>query len=86
MVTALLIAAALCALAGISSAILLTRALDLRGMRTPFLFIGPRLPANLIRYRDVTLRESGTVGPLYYGFLVPINLAWILALLAALAG
>ena len=82
----LLIAAAICALWGIVSAILLTRALDLRGMPTPFLFIGPHLPRNLGRYRDVTRKETGEVGPLFYSFLIPINGAWVLALLAALVG
>jgi hypothetical protein len=82
----LLTAAALCALWGIVSAILLTRALDLRGMPTPVLFIGPHLPKNLVRYREITRRETGKVGPLFHGFLIPINLAWILAILAALVG
>jgi len=85
MTALLLTVAALCTLWGMVSAILLTRALDQRGMRTPLLFIGPLLPRNLGRYRDVTLKESGRVGPLYYGFLIPINAAWMLALLAALA-
>jgi len=82
--TLILIAAALCALVGVVSAILLARALDLRGMPTPFLFIGLHLPRNLNRYRDITKRETGKVGLLFYSFLIPINAAWILALLAAL--
>ena len=84
MSTLLLTVAALCTVWGAVSLILLTRGLDKRGMRTPLLFVGLWLPRNLGRYRDLTRRETGKVGPLYYSFLISINAAWILALLAAL--
>lgn len=80
----LLILAGLCAVWAVASAVLLTVALDQRGLKTPFPFLGAFLFRNLCRYREITLKESGKVGPLYYSYVIPINLA-VLLILAALA-
>lgn len=65
-----------------TSAVLITAALDRRGMRTPFPFIGLFLFRNLGRYREITLRETGKVGLLYYSYIVAINTALAFALIA----
>lgn len=82
MTTALIAGAALCVAWALVSAILLTIALDRRGMPTPFPWIGALLFRNLGRYREVTVKETGKVGPLFFSFVIPINAAWVLALLA----
>jgi len=64
------------------SAVRITAILDQAGLKTPFPFIGLFLFRNLIRYREITLRETGKVGPLFYSYVIPINAAWILALAA----
>jgi hypothetical protein len=80
----LLLLGVCCALWAAVSAVLMTAFLDRRGMKTPFPFMGALLFRNLGRYREVTRTESGKVGPLFYGYVVPINAALVLAL-AALA-
>jgi len=77
-----LVLAAICVVWAVTSAILIVRALDQRGVRTPFPFIGALIFRNLGRYREATLRETGKVGPLFYSYVVPINLALVLALAA----
>jgi hypothetical protein len=78
----LLVMAVICAACAVVSAVLITRELDRRGVRTPFPFIGVLLFRNLRRYREMTLRESGKVGPLFYSYVLPINMALILGLAA----
>lgn len=77
-----LIGAALCAAWALISIILITRILDERGMKTPLPLLGLYLFRNLDRYREMTLKETGKVGRLFYAFVVPVNAAWMLALVA----
>ena len=81
----LLFLAVACAVWAVVSAVMLTAALDRRGIETPFPFIGALLFRNLIRYREITLKETGKVGRLFYSYVVPINLSLILVLVAWLA-
>jgi hypothetical protein len=80
----LLFLAVICGACAAASAVLIARALERRGVRTPLPFIGALIFRNLSRYRKFTLKESGKVGTLFYSYVVPINLALVLAL-AALA-
>ena len=80
--TTLLVLAAICAIWAVVAAILLTRWLDQRGLTTPFPFIMLFLFRNLGRYKEITRRETGTVGPLFYSYVIPINTALALVLIA----
>ena len=71
-----------CALLSVVSAIRITGELEKRGSPTPFPLIGLHLFRNLARYKEMTLKETAKVGPLYYSFIISINAAWILALMA----
>ena len=84
--SALLVLVAICAIWATVSAILLTRFLDRRGLETSFPFIGMFLFRNLGRYSEITRAETGKIGPLFYSFVIPINAAWVLALLALAVG
>jgi hypothetical protein len=80
---ALLVAlAAICPVCAVTSAMLITGALARRGVRTPFPFIGVMLFRNLGLYREATIHETGRVGPLFYTYIVSINLALVLVLAA----
>jgi hypothetical protein len=81
---ALSIVAVLCALWAVAMMVLLTRDLKRRGYDTPWPLMGWRFFRNASFYREVTLKQDGRVGPLFKAFVIPINLAWMLAL-AALA-
>ena len=74
--------AAICAICAVTSAVLVTSSLARRGVRTPFPFIGVMLFRNLRLYREATVRETGRVGPLFYTYIVSINLVWIFLLAA----
>jgi len=71
-----------CVIWAVVSAVLLTAALDRRGIKTPFPFIGALIFRNIVRYREVTLKETGAVGGLFFSYVIPMNAAWILALAA----
>jgi hypothetical protein len=61
---------------------LITADLDRRGVKTSVPLLRWYFFRNLGLYREVTRRETGTVGALFYVFVVSINLAWILGFLA----
>jgi len=81
-VVVLLFLAGVCVLVAVVSAVLLTNALDRRGLKTSFLFMRLLIFTNLTRYKKITVSENGKVGPLFYGYVVSINAAWILAIAA----
>ncbi len=77
--TLLLVIAVLCAAWTVGAAIAITNYLGRRGMPTPFPFIRFYVLRNLKRYRELTERETGKVGPLYYRYLGPIIAAFVFA-------
>jgi hypothetical protein len=77
----LLLPAAACVVWNVVSA-LLTAALDRGGIKTPFPFVGALVFRNLIRYRELTLQETGQVGRLFYAYVVPIKAALVLVIAA----
>ncbi len=80
-----LVPAMACGVCAVVSAVLVTASLDRRGIKTPFPLMGALLLLrNLGRYKDITLQETGKVGPLFYAYVVPINAALVFAV-AALA-
>ena len=81
----LLALAVACGIWAVAAAVLITIALDKRGFRTPFPFIRAFIFRNLRRYREITLGETGKVGPLFYSYVVPINAALLLVLAALVA-
>ena len=81
----LLFLAVACVVWAVVSAVLITAALDRRGITTPFPFIGAFIFRNLIRYRDITRKETGKVGRLFYSYVVPINAALLFVLAAWLS-
>lgn len=66
------------------AAVLIAAYLDKKGTKTPFLLIKFYFFRNQRLYKEITLKESGKIGPLYNHFVVPINLALFFGL-AALA-
>lgn len=82
----LLLLALLCAICGAATAILITAALDRRGLTTPFPLIGFFLLRNVARYRQMTIAASGHAGPLSAIFVASMVAALVLALLGLLTG
>jgi hypothetical protein len=77
-----LVVAFICVVCAVISAILLTRALDQRGLTTPFPVIGLFLFRNLGRYKEITRSETGKVGPLSFTYIISVNTAFVLVLVA----
>jgi hypothetical protein len=67
---------------GVVSLILIAAALDRRGVPVNVLFLGPLTFRYVRQYRQLTLKETSRVGPLFYSFVIAINVA----LVAAVAG
>jgi len=71
-----------CVFWNVVASILICIELGKRGIKVNFVFIKALIPWYAHRYKNVTLQETGQVGPLFYHWLVSINGA----LLTAIAG
>ena len=71
---------------GIITAIMITSYMDKRNIRTPFPFIGVLLFRNLALYRKTTIEETGSVGSLFYIYLISMNSALVLFILFMMYG
>jgi len=78
----LLSVAVVCGLWAAVTAVLIARALERQGVRTPFPFLGLFIFRNLRRYGEITRTATGRTGPLFYSYVVPINAALILVVIA----
>ena len=85
-VTVLISVAVVCGLWAAVSAVLLAGALERHGIRTPFPFWGVLVFRNLHRYSELTRSTTGRIGPLFYSYVVAINAALVLVVIALLAG
>ena len=81
-VETMILFAILCVACAVVSAILITRNLDHRGVKTPFLLLRWKVLGNIRRYRQLTVEECGRPGMLYYLYLIPINAVVLFAILA----
>ena len=79
----LVIAAASGVVWGVTTMICTAHALDKRGIRINYPLLGLLMIFDYLpRYRALTLRETGRVGPLFYSYIVAMNLALIAVVLA----
>lgn len=79
---ALIIGAVVCAVCSTAAFILITAYLDRRGIKTPVPLMRWYFFRNVGLYRQETRRAAGRVGPLFLLFVIPINMALILVILA----
>lgn len=70
-----------CALWGVVSMILIAEALRKRNMKVNWIFLKVLIIKYVGQYRKITLQETGKVGPLYYSFVVSMNLALVTAII-----
>jgi hypothetical protein len=82
-VTILLVAtAACCVIWYVVTTLLIYENLRRRGQKVSFLWLRVLAPRYASRYKEITKRETGRVGILFYHWVVSINLALISALSA----
>ena len=80
--TNLLILAASCALAGIVLMMAMVGALEKRGHKINWLWIRLYVLKYIGQYKSVTTQETGRPGPLFYPFVVLMNSALVMVVLA----
>lgn len=61
--------------------ILIMHELDKRGIRTNFLLVRLLIFRYVSQYKEITTKETGRPGPLFYLFIVSINLALVMAII-----
>jgi hypothetical protein len=77
----LLVVAIVSALWGVASAVLIAEALRKRGVKINWVFLRFLILSKYLgQYRDITRQETGRTGPLFYSYVVAMNLALVLAI------
>ena len=72
-----------CAVWAVTAAVLITRDLAKRGIPTSFVWLRLMILKYLHQYVKITQEETGRVGPLFYHYIVPLNVALVLAVAIA---
>lgn len=81
-ITMLLMLAGLCAAWHVVSTLLIYDSLHRRGQAVSFIWLRLMSPWYASRYRDVTKTETGKTGPLFYHWVVSINMVLVLVIVA----
>jgi hypothetical protein len=69
-----------CAVWAVVASLLIARDLDKRGIPVNFLWLRVMILKYLHQYSKITQEETGRVGPLFYHYVVPLNVALVLAI------
>ena len=67
-----------CAIWHVATTVLIYEALRRRGLSVHFLWLRVSILRYLGQYREITRQETGRIGPLYFHWLVSVNLMLIL--------
>jgi hypothetical protein len=66
---------------GVASAVLIAEALRKRGVKVNWIFLRFLILSKYLgQYRDITRQETGRSGPLFYSYVVAMNLALVTAI------
>ena len=82
-----ILAASICAVAvawHVTATIMIYDALRKRGRKVSFIFLRLMAPRYASDYKEITRKEAGRTGPLFYHWVVSINAALVAALLLIL--
>lgn len=66
----------------ITAGLMIFTELEKRGEKVYFIFLNFMLPFYAQRYKKLTIEETGRTGPLFYHWLIAINIALVLGLAA----
>ena len=83
---AVLILALVCAIWAVAASIAIAADLKKRGMPVSFVWLRLMILKYLHQYAKVTQEETGRVGPLFYHYVVPLNVALVLVIIVAIVG
>jgi hypothetical protein len=82
LISILIVLACLCAVWYVVATLLIYENLRRRDLRVSFLWLRVMAPWYAFRYREITKKETGKVGALFYHWIVSINSALAIAVLA----
>jgi len=66
--------------------VLIARYLEKHGTSVDFLWLRVMILKYLGQYREVTLKETQRVGPLFYHYVVPLSVALVLVIILIAQG
>jgi hypothetical protein len=72
-----------CTIWAVTAAVLIARDLEKRGIPVSFVWLRLMILKYLHQYSRITREERGRVGPLFYHYVVPLNVALVLAVAMA---
>ena len=84
MQTVLLSMALVCAAWAVTASILIARDRARRGLPVSILWLRVMILKYLGQYARITQEETGRVGPLFYHYVVPLNIALVLVVVLAI--
>lgn len=71
----------ICAVWAVVASILIARDLGNRGVPVSFFWLRLMILKYLHQYSKITREETGHVGPLFYHYVVPLNVALVIAII-----
>lgn len=78
--------AVLCGIWGVVAALLIAADLHGRGVPVSYVWLRVLILKYLGQYAKITQEETGRVGPLFYHYVVPLNVALVLCVILAIRG
>jgi hypothetical protein len=75
----------ICVIWAVVAAILIAVDLHKRGIAVSIIWLRMLILKYLHEYAQVTKKESGRVGPLFYHYVVPLNVALVIVIILAIA-
>jgi hypothetical protein len=76
----------LCVIWAVVAAMLIVNDLSKRGIRINFIWLRLMIIKYLHEYAKLTREETGRVGPLFYHYVVPLNVALLIVVVLAVGG
>jgi hypothetical protein len=67
---------------GVASAVMIAAALQKRGIKVNWVFLRVLILSRYLgQYKEVTRQETGRTGPLFYSYIIAMNVALVTAVL-----
>lgn len=79
----LIVPAAVCVVWAVVAALLIAADLKRRGQHVSFVWLRLMILQYLHQYARITREQEGRVGPLFYHYVIPLNLALVLVVVLA---
>jgi hypothetical protein len=74
----------ICGVWAVTASLLIVRDLEKRGIPVNYIWLRLMLLKYLHQYSKITQTETGHVGPLFYHYIIPLNVALVLAIVMAI--